>query len=97
VHLHSCGASAIPVEIGSRNIYRDLGFPDADELFLKAGLVTALSDIIAARDYNPSEVHARCGCSARTLRRLRRGRFHDTPVGDLVGMIRRLELRASAE
>lgn len=97
MHLHSCAASAIPVEIGSRNVYRDLGFPDADELFVKAGLVTALSDIIAARGYNLSEVHARCGCSARTLRRLRRGRFHHTAVGDLVAMIRRLELGASAE
>lgn len=97
VHIHSCGAFAIPVEIGSRNVYRDLGFRDADELLVKAGLVTALFDIIDARGYDLSEAHARCRCSPRTLCRLRRGRFHRTPVGDLVAMVRRLEVSAASE
>ena len=72
MHIHSYGASAIPVEIGSRNVYRDLGLRDADALLAKAELVTALSNIIAACGCNRSKARGGCGCSARMLRRLRR-------------------------
>ena len=34
---------------GSGNVFADLGFPDAEELLAKAGLVSAISDIIKGR------------------------------------------------
>ena len=37
------------IEIGSRNVYADLGFPDADEMLVKAQLVNKISEIIAER------------------------------------------------
>ena len=32
---------------GSGNIYRDLGYPDADEMLVKAQLVAKISDVFA--------------------------------------------------
>ena len=34
---------------GSGNVFADLGFSDAEELLAKAGLVSAISDIIKGR------------------------------------------------
>ncbi len=36
----------IEVHTGSGNVYRDLGYPDADEMLVKAQLVAKISEII---------------------------------------------------
>jgi len=43
------------VEVGSRNVYADLGFADADEMLVKAQLVSKISEIIAERGYSQTE------------------------------------------
>lgn len=35
------------VHQGSRNVYRDLGYPDADEMLVKAQLVSKISVVFA--------------------------------------------------
>jgi len=39
----------IPVTAGSTNVYADLGYPDADEMLVKARLVYKISEIIQSR------------------------------------------------
>jgi len=40
---------------GSGNVYRDLGYPDADEMLVKAQLVAKISDIIRGQELTQTE------------------------------------------
>jgi hypothetical protein len=37
---------AIPIEKGSGNVYADLGYPDSEEMLMKAQLVTKIAEIL---------------------------------------------------
>ena len=39
----------IEVHQGTRNVYADLGYPDADEMLIKAKLVSKISEIVRGR------------------------------------------------
>ena len=39
-------AQATKVEVGTGNVYADLGYDDADEMLIKAQLVTKIAEII---------------------------------------------------
>ena len=60
-------------EIGSRNVYADLGFADADEMLVKAQLVSKISEIIAERGYSQTEAAQRLGLPQPKLSKLMRG------------------------
>ena len=42
-------AHEVAVEIGTGNVYADLGYPDADEMQIKAQLVTKIAEIIGRK------------------------------------------------
>lgn len=89
---HRSGGSTICYEVGSGNVYRDLGFSDADEMLVKARLVSTLSNIIFERGYRLSEVSARLECPTSRLRRLLRGQFRRASVRGLEAAVARLKV-----
>jgi predicted XRE-type DNA-binding protein len=63
------------LEVGSRNVYADLGFADADEMLVKAQLVSKISEIIEDRGFSQTEAAQHLGLPQPKLSKLLRGQF----------------------
>lgn len=79
------------VEISSGNVFADLGLPNADELLLKAQLVSKIRTVMAARGLKQSAAAKLTGISQPDLSRLLRGDFQEVSEGRLLKMLRRLD------
>jgi len=76
-----------------RNVYKDLGFRDAEEMGVKADLVVAITRAINAGRYsNQTEVATRLGIDQPKVSKLLRGHFHEYSVERLMNFIARLGL-----
>lgn len=60
---------------GSGNVYRDLGYPDADEMLVKAQLVAKISEIIRSQEPTQVEAARILGVTQPKLSSLLRGQF----------------------
>lgn len=80
----------LKVERSSGNVFADLGFADAEELDLKAGLVSKLAEVIRALDLTQSAAAKLTGISQPDLSRLLRGRFRDMSADRLIRALIRL-------
>lgn len=83
--------------IGSSNIYRDLGFPDADEMLAKAQLVGTLSELVAKNFRSLPRAATRLKCSRRRLTTILRGHFRQVSTQELataVGLLRAVGVAA---
>ena len=78
-------------EVGSRNVYCDLGFPDADEMLAKAELTSTLSELIAKNSRCLPDTGVRLNYSGKKLAAILRGQFREIPVDELVAAVARLE------
>ena len=74
-------------DIGSGNIFADLGLPDADELLLKAQIVVALRRLITARKLTQTEAAKRIGIGQPDLSNVLRGRFRGYSTERLMRML----------
>lgn len=61
--------------VGSSNIWADLGYPDAEEMLAKAGLVREITRIIRARRITQAQAAALMGIDQPKVSNLLRGRF----------------------
>jgi predicted XRE-type DNA-binding protein len=78
------------VEVGSRNVYADLGFANADEMLVKAQLVSKISEIIEERGYSQTEAAQRLGLPQPKLSKLVRGQFRGISERKLMDCLTRL-------
>jgi predicted XRE-type DNA-binding protein len=62
-------------ELGSRNVYADLGVPDADEMLIKAQLVAKIASIIEENGYTQTKAAEILGLTQPKLSRLLGGHF----------------------
>jgi predicted XRE-type DNA-binding protein len=65
----------IEFEKGSTNVYADLGFPDADEMFRKAQLATKIGEIVKARRWSRRKAAEVMGIPQPELSAMLRGHF----------------------
>lgn len=65
----------IKVEEGTTNVYADLGYPDADEMLVKARLAGKIGDIIRQQKLTQSEAATILGLPQPKLSRMLRGQF----------------------
>lgn len=79
--------SRIKMEVGSGNIFADLGLPDADELLLKSHIVITLRQLIKARKLTQTEAAKRIGIGQPDLSNLLRGRFRGYSAERLMRML----------
>jgi predicted XRE-type DNA-binding protein len=63
------------VEMGSGNVYADLGYDDAEEMLIKAKLVTEIAEIIKRKGLTQSQAAALLGLTQPKLSNLLRGQF----------------------
>ena len=60
---------------GSANVYADLGYKSADEMLVKAQLVTTIAEILAERGYTQTKAAALLGIPQPKLSKMLRGQF----------------------
>ena len=65
----------IAVYTGSGNVYADLGYPDADEMQVKARLVAQIAEIIRRRGLTQIEAAKLVGLTQPKVSAMLRGRF----------------------
>jgi predicted XRE-type DNA-binding protein len=77
----------IKMEVGSGNIFADLGLPDAEELLLKSQIVVTLRRLITARKLTQTEAAKRIGIGQPDLSNVMRGRFRGYSTERLMRML----------
>ena len=75
---------------GTKNIFADLGFPDAETHLLKAELVTRIQGVITAQSLTQTAAAKRMGLGQPDVSRLLNGQFRDVSVERLMRLLTRL-------
>lgn len=68
-------STKVEIEVGSGNVYADLGYDDAEEMRIKAGLAMKIGEIIKRKHYTQMEAAAIVGLPQPKLSGLLRGQF----------------------
>lgn len=74
-------------ELGSGNIFADIGLPDADAHLMKAQLVSRIQDILDERGLSQTAASALMGIRQPDLSRILRGQFRGFSVERLMTML----------
>ena len=77
----------IKVEVGSGNIFADLGLPNAEEHLLKASLVVQLHRLIKARKLTQTAAAKRVGIKQPDLSNILRGHYQGFSLERLLRML----------
>lgn len=80
------------VEVGSENIFADLGFPDAGPQFLKAQIVAELYRLTTAAKLTQTQVGKRLGISQPEVSRLFKGHFREYSIERLMEFLTSFDL-----
>lgn len=81
----------IKVEKGSGNVYKDLGFPNPEEMQAKAHLVFKIEDIITERGLKLEETAKILSISKSELSNLLDGHFRHLTIDRILSLIRKLD------
>ena len=85
---------------GSGNVYRDLGFANAEEMLVKAQLVSKIREIIRDKDLTPTEAAKILGLTQSKLSDILRGQFRGVSERKLIDCMtnlgRDVSLRSSS-
>ena len=84
------GASKFEFEIGSGNVYKDLGFKDADAMLAKARIVAEISRIIRARRLTQTAAAKILGLGQPKISALLDGHFRGYSQERLIWLLSRL-------
>ena len=75
---------------GTHNVYADLGYQNADDMLVKAQLVTKIGEILAERGYSQIKADALLGIPQPKLSRMLRGQFRGVSERKLMDCLTRL-------
>ena len=81
----------IEYEVGSGNVFKDLGFPNPEERLAKARLVFIIDDLITERKLRRGKAAKILGIRKSELSKLLDGLFDDFSVGHLLLLLRKLD------
>ena len=65
----------VEIQEGSGNVYADLGYPDAEEMLVKAKLVSKISEIVRNKGLTQVEIAKLLGLTQPRVSALFRGQF----------------------
>jgi predicted XRE-type DNA-binding protein len=80
----------IAIEKGSGNVYADLGFPDSEDMLIKAQLVTKIAEIIQQRRLTQAQAAKLLRLTQPKISRLLRGEFRGISERRLLQCLTRL-------
>ena len=78
------------IERGSSNVYADLGLPDADQMRVKADLVTRIASLLKDEGLTQTAAANLLGLSQPKLSGLLRGQFRGVSESKLIECLTRL-------
>ena len=81
----------IEYEIGSGNVFKDLGIPNPEEYLAKARLAGIIYDIIAERKLKRGKAATQLGISKSEVTELLNGRLDNFSIERLFGLLRKLD------
>ena len=81
----------IEFEIGSGNVFKDLGFPNPEEELMKARFAAIIYNIITKRGFKQSEAAKILGISKNELSTLLKGRLADCSLDHLLSLLGKLD------
>ena len=82
--------SVAKVRRGSANIFKDLGYPDAETHLVKARLVSRIQDAIDERGLTQVEAGEILGIGQPDVSRMLRGNFRDLSIERLMRFVQAL-------
>lgn len=82
--------SGLEVEESCGNIFADLGLPDAEELYLKANLVIAISQAMKAKRVSQKKLATMVGLDQPKVSALLRGQTRGYSADRLIGILNAL-------
>jgi predicted XRE-type DNA-binding protein len=80
----------VEIEIGSGNVFADLGLPNADKLLVKSGLAIEITRAVRALDLSQEEAGRRMGLSQSKVSSMLRGDFKNLSERKLMDCLNRL-------
>src|ERR1700731_5437442 len=80
-------ARRVKVEVGSGNIFADLGLPDADTHFLKAQIVSEIYRLTNERKLTQARAGKLMGISQPEVSRMFKGNFREYSIDRLMGFL----------
>jgi predicted XRE-type DNA-binding protein len=80
-------ARKIKVDVGSGNIFADLGLPDADVHFLKAQIVSEIYRLTNEHKLSQAKAGKRMGISQPEVSRMFKGNFREYSIERLMGFL----------
>jgi predicted XRE-type DNA-binding protein len=83
-------AKGMEVEMGTGNVYADLGFADADEMLIKAQLVSKIAEIIKRKGLTQTQAAQLLGMPQPKLSNLLSGRFRGVSERRLMDCLTKL-------
>ena len=78
------------VEVGSGNVFADLGFQDAEEMLLKAKLATRIAELIEKKGLTQAQIAERIALDQPKVSRLLRGQLSGFSADRLFAILNRL-------
>src|SRR3989442_283567 len=81
---------AIKVQMGSGNVYADLGVPDAEAMLIKAQLVTKIAELIKRKGLTQTQAGYLLGLPQPKVSALLRGNFRGVSEHRLLDCLTRL-------
>lgn len=84
------GRKGTSIRRGTKNVFSDLGFPDAETHLLKAELMSRVQDILEEKHLTQTQAAKITGVSQPDLSRMLKGRFRDISVERIMRMLTRL-------
>lgn len=99
--IRKSSARSEKVELGSGNVFADLGFQDAEERLLKAQLATKIAQLIEEKGWTQAQTAERTALDQPKVSRLLRGQLSGFSADRLFAVLNRLghsvEVRISAK
>ena len=80
----------IPVEVGSGNVYADLGYPDSESMLVKARLAAKIAEIVEHRALTQTRTAEILGLTQPKVSALLKGRFRGISEHRLLECLTRL-------
>jgi predicted XRE-type DNA-binding protein len=82
--------NGIPVELGSGNVYADLGYADSEAMLVKAQLAAQISDVIRRRALTQARAAEVLGLTQPKVSALLNGRFRGISEQRMIECLTRL-------
>jgi predicted XRE-type DNA-binding protein len=80
----------VRIEIGSTNVYADMGYEDAGEMQRKSQLAGEIARAIKARHLSQSEAAEQLGIDQSKISRITRGQFRGVSEAKLLELVTKL-------